>query len=67
MTRARRVHAMIEPASADAPPGPGELDAHLRRHLASYKLPRSYEIVTTLPHDEAGEIRQSKLRDERGG
>ena len=63
----RRVHALIEPANADAPPALEELDAHLRLHLASYKLPRGYEIVTTLPRDEAGKIRRSKLRDERGG
>jgi acyl-CoA synthetase (AMP-forming)/AMP-acid ligase II len=36
-------------------------------HLASYKLPRGYEIVAMLPRDEAGKIRRSKLRDERGG
>jgi acyl-CoA synthetase (AMP-forming)/AMP-acid ligase II len=34
----RRVHALIEPANADAPPALEELDAHLRLHLASYKL-----------------------------
>ena len=63
----RRVHALIEPANADAPPALEELDAHLRLHLASYKLPRGYEIVAMLPRDEAGKIRRSKLRDERGG
>ena len=44
-----------------------ELDAHLRARLASYKLPRGYEIVDSLPSDEAGNIRRGKLRDERGG
>jgi bile acid-coenzyme A ligase len=63
----RRVHALIEPANADAPPALEELDAHLRLHLASYKLPRGYEIVAMLPRDEAGKIRRSKLRDDRGG
>jgi bile acid-coenzyme A ligase len=62
----RRVHALVEPANADAPPPLEDLDAHLRRHLASYKLPRGYEFVN-LPRDEAGKIRRSKLRDERGG
>jgi len=50
----RRVHALIEPANADAPPALEELDAHLRLHLASYKLPRGYKIVARLPRDEAG-------------
>jgi len=63
----RRVHALIEPANADAPPALEELDAHLRLHLANYKLPRGYEIVAQLPRDEAGKIRRTKLRDDRGG
>jgi bile acid-coenzyme A ligase len=48
----RRVHALIEPANADAPPALEGLDAHLRLHLASYKLARGYEIVAILPRDE---------------
>ena len=67
MNRAGRVHALIEPANVDTPPALEELDAHLRLHLASYKLPRGYEIVAMLPRDEAGKIRRSKLREERGG
>jgi len=63
----RRVHALIEPANADAPPAVEELDAHLRLHLASYKLPRGYEFVAQLPRDESGKIRRTKLRDDRGG
>jgi len=63
----RRVHALIEPANPEAPPTHQELDAHLRLHLTSYKLPRGYEIVARLPRDEAGKIRRSQLRDERGG
>jgi bile acid-coenzyme A ligase len=39
----------------------------LRLQLASYKLPRGYEMVAMLPRDEARKIRRSKLRDERGG
>lgn len=63
----RRVHALVEPSNAAAPPLQADLDAHLRKHLASYKLPRSYEMVEALPRDEAGKIRRGKLRDERGG
>ena len=62
----RRVHALVEPS-----PGvklyPAALDAHLRKYLTRYKVPRTYEIVEHLPRDEAGKIRRSKLRDERGG
>lgn len=63
----RRVHALVEPTNIDAPPSQEELDSHMRKHLASYKLPRSYEMIEALPRDEAGKIRRSKLRDERGG
>jgi bile acid-coenzyme A ligase len=63
----RRVHALIELTAGGAAPSQDDLDAHMRQHLASYKLPRSYEIIEALPRDEAGKIRRSKLRDERGG
>jgi acyl-CoA synthetase (AMP-forming)/AMP-acid ligase II len=59
MTWAGACIALIEPANADAPPAPEELDAHLRLHLGSYKLPRSYEIVAILPRDQAGKFRRS--------
>jgi bile acid-coenzyme A ligase len=62
----RRVHALIE-ASPGVHLRQAALDAYLRRHLARYKVPRSYEIVEQLPRDEAGKIRRSQLRDERGG
>jgi bile acid-coenzyme A ligase len=62
----RRVHALIEP-SPGFQPTQAALDAHLNKHLARYKVPRSYEIVERLPRDEAGKIRRSQLRDERGG
>lgn len=63
----RRVHALIEPAAIARSWVQQELEAHLRDRLAGYKLPRSYEIVDSLPRDEAGKIRRGKLRDERGG
>ena len=60
------MHALIEP-SPGFQPSQTALDAHLSKHLARYKVPRSYEIVERLPRDEAGKIRRSQLRDERGG
>lgn len=63
----RRVHALVEPTNFDSSPSQEELDRHMRKHLASYKVPRSYELIEALPRDEAGKIRRSKLRDERGG
>jgi bile acid-coenzyme A ligase len=63
----RRVHAIIEPADGVTTPGAEQLALHLRQHLAAYKVPRSFEVVPRLPRDEAGKLRRSSLRDERGG
>lgn len=62
----RRVHAIVELAPS-ASTTTEELDRHVRALIASYKIPRSYELVAALPRDEAGKIRRGLLRDERGG
>lgn len=57
-----RVHAIVDaPAGLDEP----MLREHLTRHLTSYKLPRSIEIVTTPIRDETGKVRRGRLRAER--
>lgn len=63
----RRVHAIVELATGIDEAVLPELDRHMRESLAGYKVPRSYEVTTALPRDEAGKIRKSALRDERGG
>lgn len=63
----RRVHAIVELATGIDEAVLSELDLHMRALLAGYKVPRSYEVVPVLPRDEAGKIRKSTLRDERGG
>lgn len=62
----RRVHAIVELAPG-ATTTAEALDRHVRALIASYKVPRSYELVPSLPRDEAGKIRRGLLRDERGG
>lgn len=63
----RRVHAIIELA-VDSEPAPlAELDQYVRKLVAAYKVPRSYEVIPVLPRDESGKIRRGLLRDERGG
>jgi bile acid-coenzyme A ligase len=57
-----RVHAIVE--------AEGDLDtdhvlAYLRERLATYKLPRSIEVVTEPLRDDAGKVRRSALRAER--
>lgn len=61
----RRVHAVIETISPDAVPSEAELAAWLRVRLTSYKLPKSYEFIPTLPRDPSGKIRRSALVTER--
>jgi acyl-CoA synthetase (AMP-forming)/AMP-acid ligase II len=43
---------------------PAELEAYCREHLADYKVPRSYELVETLPRNALGKVLK---RDLRGG
>lgn len=61
----RRVHAIIQPVDPANPPDANDMDAHVRDQLMNYKAPKSYEIVDSLPRDEAGKIRRSKLVEER--
>lgn len=63
----RRVHAIVELAAGFEPAALAELDQYVRKLLAAYKIPRSYEVIPALPRDEAGKIRRGLLRDERGG
>jgi long-chain acyl-CoA synthetase len=57
-----------EIARAFVVPQPGaaladtELDAHCRAHLATYKVPRGYEVVAELPKSPAGKILKRALR-----
>jgi bile acid-coenzyme A ligase len=58
----QRIHAIV-----DSPAGilEEELYFHLAKHLARYKIPRSYEIVKELLRDDAGKLRRSALREAR--
>ena len=58
----KRVHGVVqlaEPLTTEA------LDAHCRERLASYKVPKTWEFIQTLPRDEAGKIRRSAMVAER--
>lgn len=58
----QRIHAIV-----DAPDGVSEdeLREHLAPRLARYKIPRSFEYVTTPLRDDAGKLRRSALREAR--
>jgi long-chain acyl-CoA synthetase len=44
-----------------------ELDAHCRAHLATYKVPRGYQVVAELPKNPAGKILKRALRSPEAG
>ncbi|MFS2293180.1 MAG: acyl-CoA synthetase [Actinomadura sp.] len=48
-----RVAAVIQP-SGDGRPSPGDLDAHCRRELSGYKVPRVYAFVDEMKRSPAG-------------
>jgi long-chain acyl-CoA synthetase len=52
--------AMVE---VRAPVDPAELQAHCGAHLASFKCPRTVEVVETLPRDPNGKVLKRVLRD----
>jgi bile acid-coenzyme A ligase len=60
----RRLHAIYE---AEAEIDPAELREHLAKHLAGYKIPRSFERVAEPLRDDAGKVRRSALCDARLG
>jgi long-chain acyl-CoA synthetase len=45
-----------------AVPATAELDAHRRAHLATYKVPRAYEVRDELPKSPSGKILKRALR-----
>jgi len=58
----QRVHAIVE---ADPSIDTEAVLKHLRERLATYKLPRTIEIVDEPLRDDAGKVRRSALRAER--
>jgi bile acid-coenzyme A ligase len=57
----KRVHAVVQPCEGMEPPTAADLDRHCREQLAAYKVPKTYEFVSELPRDDAGEIQRSAL------
>ena len=57
-----RVHAIVE---ADPSIDTDAVLQYLRERLATYKLPRSIEVVDEPLRDDAGKVRRSALRAQR--
>jgi bile acid-coenzyme A ligase len=62
-----RVHAIVQPADSASPPTVEDLRAHCRERLASYKVPKTYELVERMPRTEAGKLNRRDLAAERAG
>ena len=61
----RIVHAIIEPFDPEFAPSEDDVKALCATALARYKVPRSIEIVASLPRDDAGKIQRLWLREIR--
>jgi bile acid-coenzyme A ligase len=58
-----RVHAVVQPRLADAPPDMEALRAHCRERLAAYKVPKSFAFTDQLPRSAAGKLRRTALSE----
>lgn len=61
-TTGERVHAVIVPADGTVAPDLDDLRRHLHGHIADYKMPRSIEIVDSLPLSPIGKPLKRELR-----
>jgi acyl-CoA synthetase (AMP-forming)/AMP-acid ligase II len=57
------VHAVLVTRAARQPDATALVE-HCRRHLADYKIPKSFECRPALPHSAAGKILKRELRSE---
>ncbi len=63
----QRVHAILQVADPAHPPTDDELRAFCKERLASYKVPKTFEIVERVPRTEAGKLNRTTLGTERAG
>jgi bile acid-coenzyme A ligase len=63
----RRVHALIEPIHPGSPPHAEEIIAYAKSRLAAYKVPKSVELVDSIPRSEATKVNRGRLVEARGG
>ena len=56
------VKALIIPTDPSRPPSAQQLDLYCRAHLAGYKCPRSYELVSDVGRNAIGKVNKRALR-----
>lgn len=61
-----RIHAVVQ-VDGRGSVTQDELRAFLADRLVQYKIPRTFELVDWQVRDDAGKVRRSALREERGG
>lgn len=57
----RRVHAIIEPADPHRPPTHDEIVRFAKERLAAYKVPKTIEIVDSIPRTAATKVNRGAL------
>lgn len=63
----RRVHAVVEPVDPAAPPTLGDVVAFAKARLASYKVPKTMELLAAIPRTSTTKVRRGAMVAERGG
>ena len=60
-----RVHAIVQPNDLASAPSADDLRAFCKERLASYKVPKTYEVLEQIPRTAAGKVSRSRLVEER--
>lgn len=63
----RRVHAIIEPSDSSDPPTFDEMRDYAKSRLSPYKVPKTIEILDTIPRSAATKVNRGALVEARGG
>jgi len=61
----RRVHAIVQPTEPATPLDPAEVIGFAKERLAAYKVPKTVELVTTMPRNDAMKLNRAALVAER--
>jgi bile acid-coenzyme A ligase len=61
----RRVHAIIEPADHNDPPSFEDVVGYAKNRLAPYKVPKTVELVESMPRSEATKVNRARLIEAR--
>ncbi len=64
-TWGRRVHAIVQPAAPAESPQPADIIAFAKTRLASYKVPKTVELVEVIPRNDVMKFNRTALTEER--